>query len=168
VIAASTQPAFAGVWRRLAALLIDAILLGCVEGALGMLIALLDTADISKLISVGAAISWAYYALLESSPAQATLGKIAFGIKVTDAGGGLISFRRASVRYFCKSLSTLVLGIGWLLPFLTPRRQALHDLLAGTLVVRVDAPAPNKHWDPLVPGFREHWDGTAWVKEQRG
>ena len=170
MIAAPSEPAFAGIWRRLAALLIDLLLLACVEGVLGALLVLVspDTANTSRLISVSAAISWAYFALLESSPAQATLGKIALGIKVTDAGGGAITFRRASVRYFCKSLSTLVLGVGWLLAAFTPRRQALHDLLSGTLVVRAGATAPSTHWDPSVAGFREYWDGTAWVREQRG
>jgi uncharacterized RDD family membrane protein YckC len=170
VINGHSEPAFAGFWRRLAALLIDSLLLACVEGALGMLIALVspESADGTRLASVGAAISWAYFSLLESSPAQATLGKIALGIKVTDAGGGVISFRRASVRYFCKSLSTLVLGIGWLLAAFTPRRQALHDLFTGTLVVRIGTRAQSTHWDPRVAGFREHWDGTRWVPEQRG
>jgi uncharacterized RDD family membrane protein YckC len=169
VLESPTPPAFAGIWRRLAALLIDWSLLAAVQGGLVILIMLLspDTTNLSQLFWVGAAITWAYFSLLESSPAQATLGKIALGIKVTDAGGSEISFRRASVRYWCKLLSTLTL-VGWLLAAFTPRRQALHDLLAGTLVVRVGAAAPSTHWDPSVAGFREYWDGTRWVREQGG
>ncbi len=167
---AGPPPAFAGIWRRLAALLIDWLLLASVQGVLAMLIVLVspDTVNLSRLFWVGAAIAWAYFSLFESSPAQATLGKVALGIKVTDAGGGAISFRRASVRYWCKLLSTLTLGVGWLLAAFTPRRQALHDLLAGTLVVRVDVPAPSTHWDPRIAGFREYWDGTRWVREPGG
>jgi uncharacterized RDD family membrane protein YckC len=153
----------------MAALLIDWLVLSAVEGVLAIMLVVLspNAANGGQLVSVSAAISWAYFALLESSPAQATLGKLALGIKVTDTAGGAITFRRATVRYWSKLLSTLMVGIGWLLPAVTPRRQALHDLLAGTLVVRAGLVAPAAHWDPGVAGFQEYWDGTGWVREQR-
>jgi uncharacterized RDD family membrane protein YckC len=61
---------------------------------------------------------------------------MALGIRVTDLDGGRISFGRATGRYFGKILSGLILGIGFLMAAFTERKQALHDLLAGTLVVR--------------------------------
>jgi uncharacterized RDD family membrane protein YckC len=149
----------------LGAWLIDMVLLAAVQTALGFGILMIssDPGVIGEVIPVGAAVAWAYFALMESSPAQATLGKIAFEIRVTDLSGGPISFRRASARYWLKLLSTLVFGIGWLLAAVTPHRQALHDLLAGTHVVRAQAPRRGTaHWDPTVPALRRYWDGHAW------
>jgi uncharacterized RDD family membrane protein YckC len=73
--------------------------------------------------------------LLESSRLQATLGKIAFGIIVADLSGKRISFLRATGRFFGKVLSGQVLLIGYIMAAFMQRRQALHDLLAGTVVV---------------------------------
>lgn len=79
---------------------------------------------------------WLYFALLESSPWQATLGKRLIKTKVTDLGGNRISFGRASVRYFSKYLSFYLLLIGYLIQPFRPKKQALHDILAGTLVIK--------------------------------
>jgi Tfp pilus assembly major pilin PilA len=76
---------------------------------------------------------------MQSSSRQATLGKMALGIKVTSAEGERISFLRATGRYFATILSGLILMIGYLLAAFTQRKQALHDMIAGTLVVRADA-----------------------------
>jgi uncharacterized RDD family membrane protein YckC len=81
-------------------------------------------------------ISWIYWARLESSPRQATLGKQTMGLVVTDLDGRPLSFGRASARFALTLLSVLTLGIGYLMIAVTPRRQALHDMIAGTLVVR--------------------------------
>ena len=81
-------------------------------------------------------VGWLYFALQESSRFQATLGKRALKIVVTDLQGGRIGFPRASGRYFAKLLSTLSLGIDYLMAAFTARKQALHDLVADTLVVR--------------------------------
>lgn len=77
---------------------------------------------------------WPYYALLESSPWRATLGKRAVGIIVTDIYGKRISFPRASGRYFASWLSSFWY-IGYLIQPFTGRRQAFHDLIAGTVVL---------------------------------
>jgi Tfp pilus assembly major pilin PilA len=79
---------------------------------------------------------WLYYAAMESSSAQATLGKLALGVKVTDLTGNRIGFGRATGRYFAKIISGLALGIGYVMVAFTQRRQGLHDMIAGTLVVR--------------------------------
>lgn len=79
---------------------------------------------------------WLYHALMESSAKQATLGRMALGIRVTDLNGNRIGFGRATGRYFAKILSALILGIGFLMAAFTAKKQALHDIPAGTLVVR--------------------------------
>jgi len=79
---------------------------------------------------------WLYSALLESSPAQGTLGKLGLMVRVTDVSGGRIGFGRASARFFGKLTSAAPLCIGFLIADVTARKQALHDLLAGTCVVR--------------------------------
>ena len=82
------------------------------------------------------AASWLYEALMESSSYQSTLGKMIFGMKVTDLYGNRISFARATGRHFAKILSGMILCIGFIMVGLTERKQGLHDLLAGTLVWR--------------------------------
>ncbi len=77
-----------------------------------------------------------YFPLFESSARQGTFGKQICGLAVTDTRGQRISFGRALGRYFAKFLSALVLGIGFLMVAFTPRKRGLHDLIAGTLVVR--------------------------------
>jgi uncharacterized RDD family membrane protein YckC len=77
-----------------------------------------------------------YYSVMESSPWQATLGKRALGLQVTDLQGRRISFGRATGRYFAKIVSGLTLSIGYLMAGFTRRKQALHDIIAECLVVR--------------------------------
>jgi uncharacterized RDD family membrane protein YckC len=79
---------------------------------------------------------WLYFALMESSTWQATLGKKALGLEVTDLEGKRIGFGRASGRFFGKILSVLILWIGFIMAGFTEKKQALHDMLAGTLVIR--------------------------------
>ena len=81
-------------------------------------------------------IDWIYEATLESSSKQATVGKMVLGLKVTDEHGNRISFARASARFFSKILSRMTLFIGYIMAGFTARKQALHDIIAGTLVVR--------------------------------
>jgi len=73
---------------------------------------------------------------MESSNKQATLGKQALGIKVTTLDSQPISFAQATVRYFAKYLSTLIFLIGYIMVAFTDKKQALHDMLAKTLVVK--------------------------------
>lgn len=90
----------------------------------------------SILIIVAVMINWLYYSLMESSKRQATLGKMAVSIKVTDMKGQRISFVNATGRYFGKILSGLMFGVGYLMIIFTKNKQGLHDILANTLVVR--------------------------------
>jgi uncharacterized RDD family membrane protein YckC len=72
---------------------------------------------------------------MESSSRQATVGKIALGLRVTDLNGERITFLRATGRYFGKIISGMILYIGFIMAAFTEKRQALHDLMAECLVV---------------------------------
>lgn len=80
--------------------------------------------------------SWLYFAILESSSAQATLGKRILGIKVVGKEGQRISFARATGRFFSKSLSYAIFWIGFIMAGFTNRKRALHDMIAETYVVK--------------------------------
>lgn len=92
-----------------------------------------------KLVLVQVVIFWLYEALMTSSNKQATLGKMVFGLKITDTQGQRISFARASGRHFGKYLSFLIMCIGFIIAAFTPRKQALHDMMADTLVLKTQA-----------------------------
>ena len=150
--AAQTPVAYAGFWLRVVAYIIDAIILGIVGvGAFFPLFRAnihaftsqnpweVYTSPSRPLFAIrllALMLSWIYYASMESSSWQATLGKKILGLKVTDLAGNRISFARASGRFFGKILSGMILGIGFLMAGFTQRKQALHDILAGCLVLR--------------------------------
>jgi uncharacterized RDD family membrane protein YckC len=73
---------------------------------------------------------------MESSSRQATVGKIALGIEVTDLEGNRLSFGRALGRNLAKIISALILYIGFIMAAFTKRKQALHDMIASALVVK--------------------------------
>lgn len=154
---AATYPAVApfggvrygGFWIRLVAAIIDGIIVqvvvmplslvaGGVSGAAGVMsgIPRAGLPLLGGLIGgvIGLFGAWLYEALMESSSRQATLGKMIFGMKVTDLYGNRISFGRATGRHFGKWVSALILFIGYIMAGFTERKQALHDMLAGTLV----------------------------------
>jgi uncharacterized RDD family membrane protein YckC len=72
---------------------------------------------------------------MESSSQQGTLGKMALGIKVTDMNGSRVSFGRATGRYFAKIISGLTFSIGYIMAGFTQQKQALHDIIAGCLII---------------------------------
>jgi uncharacterized RDD family membrane protein YckC len=143
---------YAGFWIRVAAALLDGIILfiptqiidSSVRAAFG-----LDPTPfapqpgppaqeaIAGVINfvIGVVIGWLYYALQESSNHQATIGKRACGIKVIGLDGQRISFARATGRHFAEILSGLTLFVGYMMAGWTQRKQALHDMIAGTYVV---------------------------------
>jgi len=92
-------------------------------------------ASVLVIIIVQIAAGWLYYAIMQSSRTQATLGKMAVGAIVTDLDGNRISFARASARYFSKLITDMTFYIGYILAGLTQKKQALHDMIAGTLVI---------------------------------
>ncbi len=77
-----------------------------------------------------------YYAFFESSKPMATPGKLALGLIVVDSNGRRLSFWRALCRNLGKGLSHLFLNLGFIMAAFTKKKQALHDMMAGCLVVR--------------------------------
>jgi len=142
---------YGGFWIRVVAFIVDVILVRAVAwpvsmifslGGLGMMggfphgalgLHLFGGGVVFILVIFG---SWLYEAFMLSSPYQATLGKMIFGMKVTDLYGNRISFAGATGRHFAKWLSGMILGVGYIMVGITERKQGLHDMLAGTLVRR--------------------------------
>lgn len=153
---------YAGFWKRVAARIIDGVILGVVIFAIALVIlyglgwgAVLANrtfgiagepesvmgAIMLSTWTVGLTLNWLYFTLLESSGRQATVGKMALGIVVTDLDGVRITFGRANARFWSQVLLGLIwlaLAIGYIMAGFTQRKQALHDLMAGTLVVNRD------------------------------
>ena len=146
-VQAASAAVYAGFWMRFLAVFIDMLLLVVgqlfITIPLGIMVGLAapnatSAEQVSGVLGffVGLIINWLYSALLISSAKQATVGKMAMGLKVTDMSGGRITFARASGRFFGQYLSALPLLLGYFIQPFTERRQALHDLLVGTVVVR--------------------------------
>jgi uncharacterized RDD family membrane protein YckC len=140
---------YAGFWRRLAAALIDGLLSFAVYLAIAFVMGFIyaaitgndemsdDTANVIAYVAwiIAFLLGWLYWALMESSSKQATLGKMALGIVVTDGQSRRISFGRATGRYFGRILSALILYIGFIIIAFTEKKQGLHDIMADCLVV---------------------------------
>jgi uncharacterized RDD family membrane protein YckC len=146
---------YAGFWLRFVAYVIDIVviwivaipiylLLGAAFGLSMSSIArdpngmLLGSSLGSLVLFEGCAILglWLYFAIMESSAWQGTVGKKILGLRVTDLGGNRISFGRATGRFFGKLLSNLTFAIGYIMAGFTAKKQALHDMIAGCLVTK--------------------------------
>jgi uncharacterized RDD family membrane protein YckC len=135
---------YAGFWRRLGAAIIDGLIVGAVTLVIYLVLIVggISTGGIvgffiGYFIAYALAIilGWLYYALMESSSKQATLGKMALGIIVTDSQGQRVSFGRATGRHFGKIISGIILYIGYIMIAFTAKKQGLHDIIADCLVV---------------------------------
>jgi uncharacterized RDD family membrane protein YckC len=128
VVSTATAGSYASVWARFVALIIDAIIVAVASG-------LVTAGTFGAGVVVTFIGPWLYEAFMLSSEWQATVGKRAMNIVVTGMDGTRISFARATGRHFAKYLSAFILGIGFIMAFFTAKKQALHDLIADTLVV---------------------------------
>lgn len=131
-------PLYAGQSRRLAAFFLDALVFS-IPGLFVYGLLVREERSLAWLLPAVFAAGWIYNAGLHASPLQATLGKAMFAIKVTDLRGDRLRLGRASTRFLAAWLSALPLMIGFLRIDGTTGHQAIHDRIAGTLVVRRDA-----------------------------
>lgn len=147
-------PVYAGFWQRLVAMLADQLLIffavflgaftfgflvGFFGSALGMGEAWVDglIEGAGAWLNLAAVlVVWLYYAGMESSSYQATLGKKLLELRVTDTAGNQVTFLRATGRHFAKAISVATLFAGYLMVAFTRRKQGLHDMIAGTLVTK--------------------------------
>ncbi|MCX7362998.1 MAG: RDD family protein [Alphaproteobacteria bacterium] len=133
--------AYGGFWIRVVAYIIDAIVLGVASAIIAMMVGgsfLAQPGTSSEIAAnlVSVVIGWLYFALLESSTRGATLGKMAVGLRVVTNDGQQLSFLHATGRYFAKFISALILCIGFIMVAFSERNRGLHDMIAGTLVVK--------------------------------
>jgi uncharacterized RDD family membrane protein YckC len=151
--AAPHRVAYASFWLRALALLIDSAVMAIPS----MIVAVLAVAFMGfeipppdapfgtlppmrvflPLEAMLAIVHWLYFALMESSAWQGTLGKRALGLGVSDLNGRRVSFGRASKRFFGKLISGMTFMMGYAMALFTEKRQALHDILSGCIVVKM-------------------------------
>jgi uncharacterized RDD family membrane protein YckC len=141
---AGGQVTYAGFWWRVFAALIDGVVSWFLVVALALFAAVglsMSLDDQTSLYALGQFIgivgTFLYYAIFECSGMRGTPGKWICSIKVVDEAGEQIGFGRSAGRNLGKYISGLILGIGFMMAGWTHRKQALHDKMAGTLVVRV-------------------------------
>ncbi len=150
---------YAGFWLRFVAVIIDGIILGILQfvvlapilAAIGIgvseditsaaesdpvALAAKIMAVFSTVGLIGQVVNVLYYSFMESSKYQATIGKLALGLIVTDMNGEKLDFVKALIRNVSKIVSTVIFLVGYLLAAFTEKKQALHDMIAGTLVVK--------------------------------
>lgn len=134
--------AYGGFWVRLVALMLDYAIVFFIllAVALGMAV-VVTTVGMEGLMGrvanlVVIVLPFLYWPVLESSSWQATVGKRIMGLQVTDADGGRLSFLHALMRMLAKIVSSIPFGLGYVVAAFTARKQALHDLIVKTLVVR--------------------------------
>lgn len=152
----STTPVYGGFWRRAVAAFLDGVLLNILMSPVylawvwpAMLSAErarpeeMDPTQafsifgtLMSFVVVAGLVETAYFAFLESSTYQGSLGKLAMGLKVTDLEQRRIALGKAILRRVARTVTGFTLGIGFLMVLWTRRRQTLHDLMVGTLVTR--------------------------------
>jgi len=159
-VAAGPRVEYAGFWLRVLAYIVDNVVIGV--GLLCVLIPLFfltgfgalvshihpqeDWDDAGVLMIIGffflaamasLVVTWLYHALMESSEWQATVGKRMLGLVVTDMAGQRVSFGRSTGRHFGKIITNMVPAfIGYIMAAFTERKQALHDMMAGCLILK--------------------------------
>jgi uncharacterized RDD family membrane protein YckC len=129
------QFVYASFLQRTGAKAVDFIVLIIINTVVELVVGIIfEMSAIVMCIQV-LVVTWLYNALMESGSGQATIGKGAVGIKVADMAGYQVTFREATIRSWCKYISLLIVLVGFLMVLWDPKRQALHDRIAGTLVI---------------------------------
>ena len=122
----SKKQRYAGFWLRLAAGIIDLIILAVAGFILTFIFG-------PFIIILDILISWLYFVVLQSSEKRSTFGMRACGIKIHDEQLSRLSFWRLTGRYFATWVSGLILFIGFFMIGFHPRKQGLHDIIARTI-----------------------------------
>lgn len=163
---------YAGFWKRVAAYLVDVFVIGIATQVVQLVVMGLffgiSASSMSNPETMFASstgilfvlalyltplvMQAAYFAAFHASSKQATLGKMAVGIKMVGQSGRRISLAHAISRYFASWLSWLIMGIGCAMAAFTTRKQTLHDMLCHTLVVDKWAYTAHPEWQQRTLG----------------
>jgi len=150
-ISSASYSGFASFWERFLAYCIDSAILtlgsvvvgfmgaffiGFVMALMGMEIEAMEDFFVVLYYILAFGLSWLYFTIMESSKLQATPGKKICNLVVTDTSGNRISFLRANGRFWSKFISGAIFAIGYIMAAFTEKHQALHDMIAETLVVK--------------------------------
>lgn len=155
---------YAGLWKRFAASIIDSFVMWIATYPVQLMLQKLYMPEVvanpfgtsywtfvgvSMLVSLAA--GTAYFGFMQASGTQASLGKMAVGIKVTDIDGRRMAHGRSMLRYLCFSLLGMVtfgiaILVSGIMAGVTERKQGLHDMICGTLVVDKHAFTENPDW----------------------
>jgi len=142
---------FGGFWERFLAYCIDSAILtlgsvvvgflgaffiGFIMALMGMEVEEMENFFVVLYYILAIVLSWLYFTVMESSKLQATLGKKICNLAVMDTSGNRITFSRANGRFWSKFISGVIFCIGYIMAAFTEKHQALHDMVAGTLVVK--------------------------------
>lgn len=145
---------YGSIWRRACALMIDMVVLAIIGTVFfDPIITLLGfsalhemshrvpfSVDIIRGYGAWAVAmlfaAWLYFAIMESSRMQATLGKRLMGLLVFTSDEARLSFREASIRFWAKVLSVMTCFLGFFLALTGTKRRTLHDRIAGTMVLQ--------------------------------
>jgi len=129
---------YAGFWIRTIAHFIDNVIVNITIFLLSiseLYFRLGALIDLIFVLVISLIIPWFYFATMESSKKQATLGKQLVGIKVTNNNADKITFANATGRFFAKIISSIILGLGFFMAGWNPKKLALHDIIADTMVI---------------------------------
>jgi len=151
VLSTISDVEYSGFWERFFAYCIDSIILtlasvvvgfigaffiGFVMALMGIEIEEMEDFFVVLYYILAFILSWLYFTIMESSKLQATLGKKICNLFVTDTSGNRITFLKANARFWSKFISAVIFGIGYIMAAFTEKHQALHDMIADTLVVK--------------------------------
>lgn len=133
---------YAGFWERFAALFLDGLVLMVFSIPAWIVIWIGETHGGNVIVALAClmflAISPIYFSVMESGEKSATYGKRWMGLKVLDLNNQRISGGRALARWASHGFSNITLYVGYFIQPFTQRKQALHDLVSGTIVVRTE------------------------------
>lgn len=125
----------AGFGKRLAAWLIDCILVSFAGYLFGLILGVNIFKESWGIIWFDNILTMVYFIVMEGGNNQATFGKQILRIRVTGLQGEKIDYKKAFIRNICKIISALIIGIGFIMVLFTDKKQGLHDIIAETLVV---------------------------------
>ena len=143
-IATKGDLTYAGFWIRFLAKFVDSIILQVVALAFRFLLSLAlspteQAGFFFVIIWIVSVVVSAGYGTYFVGKHGATPGKMACRLKIITADEGQVSYLRAFGRHFAEVLSSLTLGVGYIMAAFDEEKRSLHDRICDTRVIRLNA-----------------------------